>query len=330
MRKDKSKSSEKRKKSFLNPFRSVYTDGPGVEKDDEPPILDNPGIANFFKHLGRSFNKLLSVNLLMVFGNFPVLFLLIAISGIGGLHSTAPSYSAFAPLYGASLFGNSPAISAALTLLSRQADITLPTVFTYVMYGLSALTVITFGLVNVGTTYILRNMLRGEPVFLWTDFKYAIKRNWKQGIIFGVIDLVMMFMLVYDLIFFRLNINSNSVTGVMYFMSFAMIIVYFFMRMYTYLMMVTFDLSLWKLIKNSVFFAALGIKRNIMALLGVITAVAVNYFILNLYMPVGMILPFVITFALIQFITVYAAYPKIKEIMIDGYDSDEANETEAE
>ena len=74
-----------------------------------------------------------------------------------------------------------------------QAEVGYPTTWTYIMYGLSALVLFTFGFVNVGTTYIIRNMIKGEPIFMWDDFWYAIKRNWKQGLIMGIIDVVFHF-----------------------------------------------------------------------------------------------------------------------------------------
>ena len=41
-------------------------------------------------------------------------------------------------------------------------------------------------------------------------------------------------------------------------------------------------------------------------------------------------LPFVLTFATCAYIGVYAAYPKIKEIMIDPYYNENGEETEEE
>ena len=89
--------------------------------------------------------------------------------------------------------------------------------------------------------------------------------------------------------------------------------------MYIYLMMITFDLSIIKLLKNALFFSILGIKRNIMALLAVVVIVAFWYVLRIAFFPLAVILPFILMFSVSGLASTYAAYPKIKEIMIDPY-----------
>lgn len=286
---------------------------------DEPKVLDNPTIVNFFKLLGRKINTLLSVNLLYVFGNFPIFFFLFGIAGYTSLHSFAPPYQQYAPLLGASYYDDSPAVAALLGVFGVQTEITIPTTLTYILMGMGLLVLFTFGPVNVGTTYLLRSMVREEALFLWNDFWYAIKRNLKQALIFGVMDLAIMALLGYDFIYFYLNMNGGMAISIMFFLTFSMIIVYAMMRMYIYLMMITFDLSIFKLLKNALFFTILGIKRNIMALLGVLLILALEYVLLVVFMPLAAILPFILTFSVGGLCCAYAAYPKIKEIMIDPY-----------
>jgi len=297
---------------------------------DEPKVLEKPNIPNFFKLLGRKINTLLSVNLLYVFGNFPVFFVLFAISGYPSLHSFAPPFQQYAPLLGASYYDGSPAIAALLGVFGVQTGITVPTAFTYTLFALGILILVTFGPVNVGTTYLLRSIVREEGLFLWSDFWYAIKRNVKQEFLFGIIDLAIMGLLVYDFIYFYLNLNGTMMMNILFFLTFAMCIVYCMMRMYIYLMMITFDLSIFKLLKNALFFTILGIKRNIMALLGLIVIVALEYVLMSVFFPLAAILPFILMFSVGGLICTYAAYPKIKEIMIDPYykESDKSAESE--
>ena len=172
---------------------------------------------------------------------------------------------------------------------------------------------------NVGTTYILRNIVREEPVFIWSDFWYAVRRNVKQGILYGMIDLVIIGILIYDLLAYRINILNSPLYFGLYILSFGMIILYFFVRMYVYPMIVTFDMRLWKIFKNAIFFAVLGIKRNIMAFLGAVILFVLDFYLMRLFLPIGLILPFIILFGLVGFMCNYASFPKIKEIMIDPY-----------
>lgn len=311
---------EKRKerKAKFNIFNRSAVDGEGVDKD-EVAIADNPTLPNFFKLFGRKLNQLLSVNIFMIFGNFPIFFFLLAMSGYFSIHTTSPYYSVFAPLRGALLFNDSAAGSALWTIFSRQAEVTVHTTTDYVLLGLTALLLLTFGPVRVGSTYILRNLFRGEPVFFFHDFFYAIKRNLRQAILYGIIDVVVIFLLIYDIIFFNLNYNLNMIMNTMFFMSLCLAVLYFFMRHYIYLMLITFDLSIFKLLKNGLLFTVLGVKRNIMLLLGTLLTFLLEYMLLATYFPLGVIVPFVILPALLMIMGVYAAYPKIKEIMIDPF-----------
>ena len=67
-----------------------------------------------------------------------------------------------------------------------------------------------------------------------------------------------------------------------------------------------------------------------MCLIATAIILAINYLLFLVFMPIGIILPFIITPAICAFTSVYCAYPKIKEIMIDPYykEADEEEEEE--
>ncbi len=189
---------------------------------------------------------------------------------------------------------------------------------------------LTFGPVTAGVTYILRNMLRGESVFLWSDFWHTIKRNLRQSLIMGILDLLLIFLLYNDVTFFLAEINDDSyMMLILFFISLLMFVVYMMMRFYMYHIMITFDLSVFKIFKNSLIFSILGIKRNIMAVIGFIIVLAFNYLLFAVFIPLGIILPFVIVPALLMAIETYAAFPVIKKYMIDPYYRDSDNFEEA-
>lgn len=311
-------SAPKRRRMTLNPFENMFRkDGKGVEKD-EIKVLDKPNLKNFFKLLRRKLNQIFSCNLLLIFGNFPVFFIIAAFA-YTTREVLGPGSQIYPLIQGSAYFDHSPVITALMGIFGVQDSVSVMTTGTYILLGLSLLVLVTFGPVQVGTTYIMRNILRGEPVFIMSDFWYAVKKNLRQSITFGIIDLLMIIMLVYDVMSYRVNLQNSSVFLLMYVISYGMSILYFFIRMYMYLMVVTFDMGVFKIIKNSVFFAILGIKRNIMALLGTVALVGIEYYLLRIFLPLGAILPFMILFGLVEFISVYAAFPKIKEIMIDPY-----------
>ncbi len=324
---------EKKKKKF-NWFGMYNLEGKGVDKD-EPDFISEPTFGNFFRLLGRKWNTLITVNLMMVFGNFPIFFYFIYRAGYFGITTSAPYFQQFIPLYGAAMFEHSPVVSALYGIFGIQVPTTVNTPMTLLFLWLTALLFITFGPVNAGITYITRGMMRGEPIFLWSDFWHAIKKNFKQALPMGIIDLAGLLLLGNDIVFFWGHLTSFGMY-MMFYASIIMFLLFFIMRFYMYHIMITFDLPLYKIFKNSIIFTLLGIKRNLMGLLGCIVVIALNYLIFGTYIPVGIVLPFVFTPALMMLIETYTAYPKIKEYMIDPYygdssgGSDEASDDDSE
>ena len=87
--------------------------------------------------------------------------------------------------------------------------------------------------------------------------------------------------------------------------------------------MVTFKLSVFKIIKNSLIFSLLGFKRNLLALLGNVFIILLEFTLLvgtgSIGWPFAVGLPLLILISLMAYMKVYASYFKIKEIMIDPY-----------
>ncbi len=298
-------------------------DGKGVKKGPEEPR----NLKNFFVSYFRKFGQLVTVNIYMVFGNFPILFALLALSGNLNTHLSAPATKLYTVLYGVLRDTGSPVLSAVSGVFGLRGDLSIPTTATNVFWILSLLIFVTFGLVNVGTTYILRNMVKGEPIFMWSDFWYAIKRNFRQGLVFGILDLLFMVVIAYDIVFFYAGTASgNFMLNMFFWFSLILALIYYFMRFYVYIVMITFDLSIVKILKNALIFTFLGFKRNIMALIGMAVVLFLTTGIFSMFIPLGIIIPFVLLFSTCSYMSAYAAYPKIKQYMIDPYYVEEEKE----
>ncbi len=253
-------------------------------------------------------------------------------------------------------------------------------------YSFLVLAALAFGIVNTGVAYVVRGYVRGDPVYILSDFRYAVKHNLWQGILLGVIDIVIIVLLVFDLLFWSgmdldyltsyteprpdtqteqeadsdikdsavldgadfdeptVDAVSASVAasdaetaeapqqnerehsfwdGVFFYTCIFLLILYSFMRNYIYILLVTFKLSIFKILKNAFIFAVLGIKRNLAALLGTIVVCVINVYAFVLLPLVGLTLPLIITTTTLNFIGAYAAYPVIKKYMITPYYDDE-------
>ena len=136
----------------------------------------------------------------------------------------------------------------------------------------------------------------------------------------GILDCVIVGVLGLDYLFMS-SMPDSFGNNLMFYGVIALAIVYFFMRFYIYLMLVTFDMKITKILKNALIFTVLGIKRNVMAALGLalMTGIFVGLIILtlplNLY--VTLLLPFLCYLAFGAFMYTYAAWPIVQKYMID-------------
>ena len=300
------------------------------EKEDaEEDIVGPLNLKNFFKLFKRRFGKLLSLNLYIVVETIPVFAILLAM--IWGPYVYSPNSRLFSVLYGTMFASDSPVNSILYGVfgVTQKFPVYTPAMI-FAFLGLGILLLVIFGPINVGSTYILRNMVRREPVFMWSDFWYAVKRNIKQGMLFGIFDAILIAVLAFDLVYFYGMLGAGFATDLMFFGTLLLAIIYFFMRFYIYIIMVTFDLSIKKILKNALIFSVLGIKRNIMALLGIAAMILINYFLLYLLMPINMMFPLILPiFYLLGFggfMAAYAAYPNIERYMIEPYEAHEETE----
>lgn len=299
----------------------IQRDGKGISKKNADL---GPGLKRFFISYKDNFGKIISTNIFMVLGNFPLIFLIATLAGVTQNEAYLPLSDLFQNL--SAIFAQdgelSPFKLSLFALEGLQNQTYVPSVGTYIFYGIGALTLVTFGLVNVGTAYILRNIASGEPVFVWDDFWYAVKRNWKQALPFGAIDVLISALLGFN-IYSTVTGAENFFVSIMFWGNVIISILYFFMRYYIYVQMVTFKLSVFKIIKNSMIFALLGIKRNIVALLGIILGIFLEILFLfgsgGILVPFAVAAPLALMFSSFAYMKVYAAYYKIKDIMIDPY-----------
>lgn len=294
-------------------------EGRGVEKGEDT----SPTLGFFFKQLGRKFWKLVSVNLIMILQIVPLV-IGIAVYTMGPTTPTV-MYPTYSVLLGAQ---TAAPTSVGATMLSAASGLNrIPTADTHVYWVIAILAIIhifTYGWQKVGSTYIMRNLVRGDGVFIVSDFFYAIKRNFKQGLVLGILDSLIIGLLAVDFII-MLSQPASGINNFMYAAIIALFIMYLFMRMYTYLMLVTFNIKTTKIFKNALIFTILGIKRNLMAALGVVLVVALVaalcFVAVSLsfgLLPVVIILAALIVLALLDFICTYAAYPVIEKYMINA------------
>ena len=176
---------------------------------------------------------------------------------------------------------------------------------------------------DVGLAYITRNFARQKHAFVWSDFISTIRKNWKQALPIGIINLAITALLFWDVEFYAENTFMMAV-------ALMLLLVFSFMQHYMPLMIITFKLSWKQLYKNAAIFAFVGIFRNL--LITVIKAVPLLFVRACLVQGDWPFLALLVALYLLilpsfqSFLTQFAIFPLVKKHMIDPYYEAHPNE----
>lgn len=291
----------------------------GIKKTEK--LVDEKfSTKSFFKLLKNRFMGLITLNVIVTIFLIPIIMFVLGVTGTFSYYTRTPESNMFLVLDGISNYEQGAHINVLLNVFGETSLLSRNSVTTDIFEKAIFAEFVVFGMMNVGFAYVLRETVRCNPVFIISDFFRTIKKNIKQALIFGAIDFGIIALLIYDI--YAYNMNASEWIYLMFFyLSILMIFVYFVMRTYIYQMMITFDLSIKKLLKNAFLFTFIGLKRNFVGLLAVTLVVVLNYLLLSITFTfsLALVLPFVLTIALCGLISVYCAYPQIKKHMIDPY-----------
>ena len=306
------RTNENKKKKFK--LFDMNRDGKGVYETESR----KPNLIFFFKLFFRKFTQLLQLNLLMLLMVIPLLVVLF-IFLLGEKTPTATS-AIYAPLYGINALVDAPSAASMLDLSFIQMELPVfRPVINIIIIAMFIILAVTWGWQNVGSAYVLRGLFRGDPVFVFSDYIYGIKKNFKQAFLLGLIDFICTAVLVVDFMYFY-NLTGSFGFDFMYIAILALAIIWVMMRFYIYNLLVTFNLKNLKILKNALIFSVLGIARNIVALIGIVLLLAIHIFLIILLLPYGisipLVLPFVYIISAIGFIATFAAFPVIEKYMI--------------
>lgn len=173
-----------------------------------------------------------------------------------------------------------------------------------------------------GLTYILRNFAREEHAFLWGDFIDTIKKNWKQSLIIGLIDLVVYSIMTFSINFYYYQISQNNAFVLLFVICIMFTVIFTFMQFYLFIMLITFDLSIRQLLKNALIFAFLGIGRNILITFSCGLLALVVY----IFNPFSLFLTPFILISTFGFIIVFNAWKLIDKFMMPKNEEDDAED----
>ncbi len=215
--------------------RNYSKPGKGVNKRDP-----NQSRLQIFKEiLPRKLWDLIKLNMLYLLISIPFFIVTMVIVGV----VSSPISDLFA-----SMVDNTVLIS---------IDIVLRVVFAFLF-----MIFLGQGPVTAGYTYIIREHGREHPCWLISDFFERVKSNFRQGILLWFIDLTAFYILVVAFKFYM----QNGIFILQY-VILLIGVVYVMMHIYVYQMMVTFNLPLKSILKNSFILAIVKVPINLFILL---------------------------------------------------------------
>jgi len=139
---------------------------------------------------------------------------------------------------------------------------------------------------TAGIAYVTRNWARDEHAFVWSDFKDAIKENWKQGLAVSIITGLMPMIIYVCWSFYGEMAAGNALYLVPQMISCTLAVLWLCALLYAYPLMVTYRLRLKDLLRNSLLLAVGRLPMTVgLKLLSLLpTAIAVAVAVLTPYL----------------------------------------------
>lgn len=230
--------------------------GPGIN----PDAPKKKGIFLYFELLKRNFGLMLKTNILYVLSSLPMVLVCL----FGGMY-----FSIW--------------LSNIFTIVDpvRKTQLAFFLAFLFMVF-------IGSGPASASLAYFYRSILREEHVFVFSDFWGNIKKNFRQGIVVGIINPIINLATIFCTLFYGLQ---YILTGqLIWFL--AMLIVGIFCLIlamsgfYIYQLMITFENSIPELYKNAFILALIKAPQNLSLML--IIAV-ISYIVFFMLTPVASI-----------------------------------------
>jgi uncharacterized membrane protein YesL len=180
-----------------------------------------------------------------------------------------------------------------------------------------------------GLTFVTRNYAREEHAFILSDFLSAVKNNWLAFLINGMVCYAVYLVISFSINFYIMQLKVNSMFYIPMFLCFLVSLFFLFSQYYVPVLIITFDLKLSQIYKNSFIYAILGLWRNL--LLTVILFVLIfAVYIMTQWMPLTFMIASIIIifllFAFCMFLINFTVYPLIYKTMIEPYAKKEDND----
>lgn len=210
------------------------------------------------------------------------------------------------------------------------------------LFLLTNLLVVTRGLADVGLCKITRNFAREKHAFVKEDFFETVRRNRKQALQIGIINLLVTALLIFNAGYYFLGMFPEvwSIFGVdttgLQSMTLGVLdyvvvgvtafgyMVFTWMKYYIPMMVVTFKLDNKTVYMNAFKFAIVGLKQNLLisVILVALYAIVAVLFLTFGSWQIGILVLLIASLLLPSFRSLliqFAIFPLVRKLMIDPY-----------
>ena len=190
------------------------------------------------------------------------------------------------------------------------------------LYVAVSLPLVTGGLADAGLTRITRSFSQEKFAFIRQDFFDTIRKNWKQALPIGVVNLLLTGLLIFDIYWFYAT--GEGLGGILLFAGILLASVIFaFMRYYIPLLIITFKLNWKQIYKNAFLLALAGLKRNVVISIVLVLVYALAGWLMWINLAVGLtvsLMMYIFVFpAFRSFLIQFCIFPVVKKYIIDPY-----------
>ena len=163
------------------------------------------------------------------------------------------------------------------------------------------------GPVQAGMAYVTRNWSRDEHAFIWSDFKDAVKENWKQGLGVSAITSLLPIIIYICYQFYGDMARNNMIFIVPQMLIVTLGILWSLGLVFMYPMMVSYKVKFGTLIKNSIMMAVARLPQTagvrLVMLVPALIALIVFYFTGSLFALLFLAAYYIIIgYALVRFV----------------------------
>lgn len=161
---------------------------------------------------------------------------------------------------------------------------------------------------NAGVTYVLRNWARDEHSFVLSDFKDAVKANWKQALVISVIDGMLPFLMYTCWRFYGSMLQNSPIFILPTALSLLVTLLWSLADMLAYPMLITYDLRTKDVIRNSLLMSVAKLPQSIAIRLATLVFPAIAY---GLMMLLPSIQPHVLMVLVMLYLVFLVAFNKL-------------------